>query len=162
MYDATDDIVAVLKETGVLRKPLPKYRAQGTRLVNGIKASGKLIPELIPAWRTKGVPAEVSSSYQNVLYTSFSKTRANLSAMWRGEGYDPRALEVIAQDTMWDTGLYPVGPQAGGTQNSSTRIWPCFVPFTPEEVVWFNQSGPCSGAQSTIGRMGRIDLVSDG
>ena len=75
--------------------------------------------------------------------------------MWKAEGYDPRELEVIADDTLWETGLYPVGPLTGGTRNDSSRIWPSFVPFTPAEIVEFQRS-----QSSTAEMMGGLNLVS--
>ena len=83
LYDPDDDIVAVLRETGELRRAPNRYRAQATRLVNDIKASGCLIPELVSAWRAKGVSAEVSSSWQSVLFASFGKTRVSLGPGWK-------------------------------------------------------------------------------
>ena len=86
MYHHEDDIVAQLKETGVLRRARDKYREQGTRLVNNIKATGRLIPELIPAWRSKGVSVEVSSTWQDDAYANHARTRVSLEGRRRGLG----------------------------------------------------------------------------
>ena len=114
-------------------------------MVRSIKASSELPPELVAAWRIKGMEPDSSSPYKTTLFCSHALSCQNLNRFARREGLREGEMDIIADETMWRRKLFPIRLRPVKSPHEfRSREFPHAIPFTPSEVAWFLKYGPCA------------------
>ena len=150
LFHPDEDLRVMLEKTGVFHRPSEDQKVQATLLVREVKASGEMPKCLLDAWRMKGIEPEASSTYELTLFCSHAYTRRNFLRCVREEGLREGEIDLIADDTMWKRGFFPIWMRPVKSPHEyRSHQFSRSVPFKASEVAVFLSTGPCSGTTAS-------------